>query len=124
MEYILTVSIFVLLFFIGFTSAAYNRYRLLNKNLIKQSFSMTIAMGEYHMWVQDHMENYLIQQVMNNPNFLEFAKKSGLSITAFEGHLKDAMKISADYIKFQSKECLRKVSEPLAQDINEVLEKQ
>ena len=124
MDYFLVAVILIFIFLIGFTSAAYRKYQLLNKNLIKQSFSMTIAMGEYHMWIQDHLENYLIQQVVTNPAFLEFAKKSGLSITAFEGHLKDTMKISADYIKFQSKDCLRKVSEPLASDINEVLEKQ
>jgi hypothetical protein len=109
--------------FVAF-AIAYSRYKLMYKNLLKQSFSMTIAMGEYHMWVEDHIEAYLTKQVLNNSEFLEFAKKSGLSITAFENHLKDTMKSSAEYIKFQSKECLRKVSEPLAQDINEVLEKQ
>ena len=85
---------------------------------------MTIAMGEYHMWIEDHIENYLMQQVLNNEAFLDFAKKSGLPIVTFESLLKNAMKLSADYIKQQSNNCLRKVAEPLSDDINAILEKQ
>lgn len=105
-------------------SKAYFNYKTLYKNTLKQSFSMTIAMGEYHMWIKDHLENYLVQQVMSSEEFLNFAKTSGLSVTKFEEILREKMSVSANYIKKQSETCLTRVSEPLAEDISKVLENQ
>lgn len=105
-------------------ASAYSSYKAMYKNTLKQSFSMTIAMGEYHMWIKDHLENYLVQQVMSSEEFLNFAKTSGLSITKLEEILRAKMIVSANYIKKQSEVCLAKVSEPLAEDINKVLENQ
>lgn len=122
MEYLIIVPVFAAgLIYLLFSI---RKYKILYKNTIKQSFSMTVAMGEYHMWIEDHLENYLMQQVLNNETFLEFAKKSGLPIISFETILKDRMKESANYIKLQSNICLRRVSEPLSEDINALLEKQ
>jgi predicted Holliday junction resolvase-like endonuclease len=103
---------------------SYYRYKNLYKNTLKQSFAMTIAMGEYHMWIKDHLENYLVQQVMNSEEFITFAKNSGVSVTKLEEILRDKMKVSSAYIKKQSEVCLAKVSEPLADDINAALENQ
>lgn len=102
----------------------YLRYKRMYKNTLKQSFSMTIAMGEYHMWIEDNLQNYLVQQITLNKEFLEFAKKTGLPVKTFEELLADRMKEAAIYIKAQSESCLRKVSEPLAEDINAILENQ
>ena len=124
MEYVFGLSAITLVFLSSTVFSFYKKYRLLNKNLIKQSFALTMAVGEYHMWVKDHLENYLTQQVMNNDAFLKFAKENGLPIIAFESHLRDAMIAASGYIKIQSDICLRKVSEPLADDINAILEKQ
>lgn len=124
MDTLFGLGLLVLVFMGVWTGITYLNYKDLHKNVIKQSFSMTIAMGEYHMWIEDHLENYLMQQVLNNQSFLEFAKKSGLPIVTFESLLKDSMKLSADYIKQQSNNCLRRVAEPLSDDINAILEKQ
>jgi hypothetical protein len=98
--------------------------RQFKKSLVKQSFAMTVAMGEYHMWVKDHLYAYLTHQVLNNEEFINFAKKNGIPLIKFEEVLEQVMKDSANYIKIQSDICLRKVSEPLAEDINAILEKQ